>query len=85
MDLVDGTQEMTEITTIELPESLQNILINMAETKTPLTILHDGKPLAIVYPATNSMARPDFGVMKGTGKILGNILEPVAEDWDVPA
>ncbi|HBQ98233.1 MULTISPECIES: hypothetical protein [unclassified Roseofilum] len=76
---------MTEITTTELPETLQNLLIEVEQTKIPLTILHEGKPLAIVYPATNPIERPSFGVIKGTGEILGDIIEPVAEAWDVLA
>ncbi|MDJ1171315.1 MULTISPECIES: hypothetical protein [Roseofilum] len=63
---------MVQITTIELPENLQTLLIEVEKTKIPLTILHDGKPLAIVYPATNPIARPSFGVMKGTGEIVGD-------------
>ncbi|MDJ1170433.1 type II toxin-antitoxin system Phd/YefM family antitoxin [Roseofilum sp. BLCC_M154] len=76
---------MTEITITELPESLQNLLIEVKQTKIPLTIIHEGKPLAIVYPATKPIERPSFGVMKGTGEIVGDIIEPVAEAWDVLA
>ncbi|MGD1808251.1 hypothetical protein ACP6PL_22840 [Dapis sp. BLCC M126] len=70
---------MAEITTDELPESLQTLFIEVERTKTPLTIIHQGKPLVIVYPAITETKRPSSGVMKGTGKILGDIVAPAAE------
>ncbi|MDJ1183820.1 hypothetical protein [Roseofilum casamattae] len=42
---------MKEITITELPESLQHLAMEVAQTKNPLAIMHEGKPLAIVYPA----------------------------------
>lgn len=74
---------MTEITTDELPKSLQTLFLEVERTKTPLTVIHEGKPLAIVYPATTETKRAPCGVMKGTCKILGDIVAPVAEPWEV--
>lgn len=71
---------MTEITIDELPQSLQTLFIEVERTKTPLTIIHEGKPLVVIYPAVteNNSKRPP-GVMKGTGQILGDIVAPAAE------
>ncbi|NEN91678.1 MAG: type II toxin-antitoxin system Phd/YefM family antitoxin [Okeania sp. SIO3H1] len=74
---------MTEITIDELPQSLQTLFVEVERTKTPLTVIHKGKPLAIIYPATTQTKRPPCGVMKGTGKILGDIVAPVDEPWNV--
>ncbi|NEO58717.1 MAG: type II toxin-antitoxin system Phd/YefM family antitoxin [Okeania sp. SIO3B5] len=74
---------MAKITTDELPESLQTLFIEVERTKTPLTIIHQGKPLAIIYPATTETKRSPCGVMKGTGEILGDIVAPVDEPWKV--
>jgi antitoxin VapB len=52
-------------------------------TKTPLTVIHEGKALVIIYPATTQSARPTFGAMKGSGEILGDLIAPVAEQWEV--
>jgi len=52
-------------------------------TKTPLTVIHEGKALVIIYPATTQAARPTFGAMKGSGEILGDLIAPVAELWEV--
>ena len=73
---------MTQITTTELPQTLQTLLIEVERTKTPLTVIHDGKPLVIIYPATNTL-RPAFGTMKGSGEILGDLMAPVDKPWGV--
>ncbi len=70
---------MAEITTDELPESLQTLFIEVERTKTPLTVIHEGKPLAIVYPATTETKRPPCGAMKETDEILEDIVAPAAE------
>ncbi|MGD1698964.1 hypothetical protein [Dapis sp. BLCC M229] len=53
---------MAEITTDELPESLQTLFIEVERTKTPLTVIQKGKPLAIVYPATSETKRAPCSV-----------------------
>ncbi|WP_199245142.1 type II toxin-antitoxin system Phd/YefM family antitoxin [[Phormidium] sp. ETS-05] len=74
---------MTEITTNELPQILQSLFIEVERTKKPLTVIHEGKPLVIIYPATTPDDRPAFGVMKGSGEILGDIIAPEPQPWEV--
>ena len=74
---------MIQITTTELPQTLQTLFIEVERTKTPLTIIHEGKPLVVIYPATTQTPRPAFGTMKGSGEILGDLIAPVAELWEV--
>ncbi len=74
---------MTQITTNELPETLQTLFIEVERTKTPLTIIHEGKPLVIIYPATSQNPRPCFGIMKGSGEILGDLITPEPQPWEV--
>jgi antitoxin VapB len=72
IDKIVNGQKMTQITTTELPQTFQTLLIEVERTKTPLTVIHEGKPLVIIYPA-----------MKGSGEILGDLIAPVTELWDV--
>jgi hypothetical protein len=74
---------MTPIDTHDLPESLQELLLEVEQTKTPLTINHQGKPLVIVYPAIVQKSRPAFGFMEGSGEIMGDIVTPIEQPWDV--
>jgi len=73
---------MAQITTTELPQTLQTLLIEVERTKTPLTVIHEGKALVIIYPATAQTLRPRFGAMKGSGEILGDLIAPVAQPWE---
>jgi antitoxin VapB len=74
---------MAQITTTELPQTLQTLLIEVEGTKTPLTVIHEGKPLVIIHPASTQAPRPSFGAMKGRGEILGDLITPVAQPWEV--
>lgn len=74
---------MTEITTYKLPPILQALFIEVERTKTPITVIHEGKPLVIIYPAATPDARPAFGAMKGSGEILGDIIAPEPQPWEV--
>lgn len=74
---------MTQITTTELPQTLQTLLMEVERTKTPLTVIHEGKPLVIIYPASTEAPRPVFGVMKGSGEILGDLITAIPQPWEV--
>jgi antitoxin VapB len=74
---------MTQLTTSDLPEALQKLFLEVEQTNTPLTIIHEGKPLVVIYPAKNRKSRPPFGFMKGQGEILGDIIAPVEQPWEV--
>lgn len=76
---------MQQISTNELPENLQQLFTEVQRTKIPLTITHEGKPLVIISPATTQSKRATFGVMKGSGNILGDLITPAVplSDWEV--
>ena len=75
---------MTQITLSELPENLQNFLIQAQTTGEILTITQNGIPCATISPIKKSK-RAAIGAMKNTGKIVGDIVEPTANlvTWDV--
>jgi len=59
---------------------IQNIQRNCDE----ITISEDGKPVAILLPfRKKGYKKSKFGCMKGTIKILGDIIGPTGEEWDV--
>ncbi|MGA9381784.1 MAG: hypothetical protein WBV73_23735, partial [Phormidium sp.] len=51
IDRIVNEQKMTQITTTELHQNLQTLFIEVERTKIPLTVIHEGKPLVIIYPA----------------------------------
>ncbi|MDJ1177519.1 hypothetical protein PJF56_01455 [Roseofilum sp. BLCC_M91] len=68
----------------DLPESLQTLLHQIAETGEAISITDGDRPLAIISPTTKPK-RAAFGSAKGTGKIIGDIVEPTSNlvTWDV--
>ncbi|MGB3642109.1 MAG: type II toxin-antitoxin system Phd/YefM family antitoxin [Rivularia sp. (in: cyanobacteria)] len=76
---------MQQISTNELPENLQKLLTEVQRTKTPLTVTHEGKPLVIISPATIQPKRATFGLMKGSGEILEDLITPAVplSTWEV--
>jgi prevent-host-death family protein len=75
----------TQITLSELPEALQQLIANVQRTGKPLTVVDNGKPVVIVSPVSSQQKRPAFGVLKESGEILGDIIEPVVSPtiWKV--
>ncbi len=74
---------MKQITIDDLPESVQQILVEVAESKNPVTITRAGTPLVILQAAQSDQSRAPFGALEGTGKILGDIISPLDEPWEV--
>jgi antitoxin (DNA-binding transcriptional repressor) of toxin-antitoxin stability system len=72
------------ITTTELPEALQKLCLEIEQTNQPITITHQGKPLAIITPAYKPKPdRPTYGFMQGKGEIHGDIITPIEQLWEV--
>jgi hypothetical protein len=74
---------MTQIAINELPEALQQLLLEIEQTNTPLTVTREGKPLLIISRATPIKPRLPAGFMKDSGKILGDIISPIEQPWEV--
>jgi antitoxin (DNA-binding transcriptional repressor) of toxin-antitoxin stability system len=77
---------MTAIILSDLPETIQTLLSQAQTTGENLTITQDGIPLAIISPIKKTK-RAAFGAMKGSVKIVGDIVEPSSNlvDWDALA
>lgn len=58
------------------------LIDEVAEKHEEVTIVKDGKPLAKVVPVTGSRMRT-LEELRRSGKILGDIVEPIDVEWDV--
>ncbi|MBW4600409.1 MAG: type II toxin-antitoxin system Phd/YefM family antitoxin [Calothrix sp. FI2-JRJ7] len=76
---------MEQITISELPETLQQLFMEVQRTKTPLTVTYKGEPLVVIYPTVAQRQRLAFGALKESGEILGDLIAPVApvDTWEV--
>lgn len=57
------------------------IIDEVQQKKIHVIITKRNIPVAELVPIEKTK-RPSFGWMKGTGKILGDIIEPIDEIWD---
>ncbi len=57
------------------------LIDEVAATRKPLIITKRGKPLAKLVPIEDQKLPPLFGYMKGTGQILGDIVNVPHDAW----
>ena len=57
------------------------ILDEVAQTRSEVVITKRGRPVARLLPAAEQ-TEPIFGRMKGTIRIVGDIISPIDEPWD---
>jgi hypothetical protein len=74
---------MRTITTDDIPEALQKLLLEIGQTHQSLTVLHEGKPIVTISSAIPQKKRPSFGFMQGEGEVLDDIIAPVEQPWEV--
>jgi prevent-host-death family protein len=61
------------------------LLDKVERTGKPIRVTKRGKPVAQLVPVTPPGKRPIMGCMKGTGKIVGDIVSPAMDpsNWNV--
>ena len=83
---MSGTAEkkIREVAISEFKAKCLALVDQVYKTKTPLRVTRRGKPVADVVPIQPEKHAHWFGSMEGTGKILGDLIEPVVdpEDWE---
>ena len=67
---------MREVAISEFKAKCLALLAEVQKTKQPLRITRRGKPVAEVTPPTPVSAASWIGSMRGTAKILGDIISP---------
>ena len=59
------------------------LMDEVARTGEPLLITKKGKPVAELRPPSGARRKSPFGAHEGLVKILGDIVVPLDEPWDV--
>jgi prevent-host-death family protein len=62
------------------------VLERVRKTGAPILVTRFGEPVAEIVPATvKAKAKRQLGLMKGTGRISGDIVSPASDedDWEV--
>ena len=75
---------MKEIAISEFKAKCLSLLDEVQKTKQPILVTRRGKPVAEVSAPKPTENRDWMGSMKGTSKILGDIVSPANEesDWE---
>jgi prevent-host-death family protein len=70
------------INAAEFKAKCLKLIDEVAATRKPLIITKRGRPVASVVPIVNAAQQKMFGYMKGTGEIIGDIMNVPPEPWD---
>jgi prevent-host-death family protein len=82
----NAKKKVHEVAVSEFKAKCLSLLDQVNKTKTPLRVTRRGKAIADVFPPTVEPTDEDWiGSMKGTAKILGDIVSPVIELDDFEA
>ncbi len=68
----------------QFKQTCLRLLDEVRETHEPLVITKRGRPVAQLVPVDPSLAEDWAGAMAGTGRIVGDLVEPAADpgEWD---
>jgi prevent-host-death family protein len=70
-----------QITAAEFKARCLHLLDEVQQSRRELVITKRGKPVALLVPVEQEIPQI-FGRMKGTGRILGDIVGPTGEKWE---
>ena len=75
---------MNQISVSQFKAKCLAVLAQVAETGAPVLVTRYGKPVARVVPPPKPAGSDWIGSMKGTGRILGDFVEPAGglDDWE---
>jgi prevent-host-death family protein len=73
-----------EIAAAEFKAKCLKLMDSVQKTKTPILITKRGKPVAKLVPAERD-ATDFFGCMKGSFRIIGDIISPIDIEWEANA
>ena len=65
----------------EAKAHFSSVVSGVQQTRTPVTILRRGVPVAAIVPIAEDKPAPGYGYMRGTVQVLGDIVGPSGEDW----
>lgn len=65
----------------EAKAHLSSVINGVQQTRTPVTILRRGVPVAAIVPIAEEEGKSGCGYMRGTVQVLGDIVGPSGEDW----
>lgn len=80
------TPKQKSASTISLADAkahLSSVISGVQKSRTPITILKRGIPVAQVIPIAEVAPSSGYGWMRGTVEVLGDIVGPTGVEWNL--
>jgi hypothetical protein len=74
-----------EVGIAEFKAKVTKLLPRVARTGRVLRVLKRGKVLVEVHPPRAATPEPFVGRARGAATVIGDVLSPIADDWDADA
>lgn len=74
-----------EVGVAELKAKATKLLPRVARTGRVLRVLKRGKVLVEIHPPRATRPEPFVGRARGAATVVGDVLSPLAEEWDANA
>jgi antitoxin (DNA-binding transcriptional repressor) of toxin-antitoxin stability system len=76
---------MEEIAVLKFKATCLKVLGRVSHTRKPVLVTRFGKPIAKIIPPPPASAGDWVGALRGTARIEGDIVSPVADetDWEI--
>ena len=74
-----------EIAAGEFKARCLQLMDEVARTRAPVVITKRGRPVAQLVPVSEPRPKSLFGYMRGTAKIVGDIVSPIDVEWEANA
>ncbi len=74
--------EPSELSATEFKATCLKVMEGVRRSRRPVIVSKRGKPLVKIVPVEEKRPVPLFGYMKGTMKIVGDVVSPDAEIWN---
>jgi prevent-host-death family protein len=72
----------TTVAAGEFKAKCLKLLDQVAADRKPLIITKHGKPVAQLVPIPEEEWVDPFGLMRGSGTIIGDIISPLEDEWE---
>lgn len=74
--------KLPELSATEFKATCLKVMDDVRRTRKPVIVSKRGKPIVKIVPVEEQRRAQLFGYMKGTMKIVGDIVSPDPEAWD---
>jgi prevent-host-death family protein len=71
-----------DVSATEFKARCLQLMDRVAEFGEEIVITKRGKAVARLVPVSGARREGSFGAMRGTARVLGDIVEPIAEAWE---